>query len=84
MSIGLILAGAVTLALTGALVSLWARQRRAPVSSAPGGEVGYYPSTDTSSAGSWESDSCGDAGSSEGGGDCGGDGGGGGGDGGGD
>jgi hypothetical protein len=78
MSIGIILAGGVTLVFLGALVSLWARQRRT-VSSYTGGEAGYYSSPDTASGGSWEADSCGDGGSADGGGDCGGgDGGGGG------
>ena len=84
MSIAVVLAGAVTLALIGGLVSLWARGRRAMVSQAHGSEVGYYPASDSTSAGPGDTDSCGDADSAEGGGDCGGDGGGGGGDGGGD
>jgi hypothetical protein len=79
MSIEIILAGTGTVVVMGALVSLWARQRRT-VSSSPGGEVGYYSSPDTTSAGSWEADSCGDAGGADGGGDCGGGDGGGGGD----
>ena len=84
MSIAIVLAGAVTLALMGALVSLWARERRAGASSAPGGEVGYFPASDTTSAGPGDTDSCGDADVADSGGDCGGDGGGGSGDGGGD